>query len=444
MPKSSADRQIAKQASRNLILLILEGTIQRIGWVFKTESLVIPSVALELGASTALLGVFPAISRLLGFFPQVFYARIIDPLKKKKLMCILLTLGFAACWALIGQIFIWAPESLRTAEGRSYLLLIFILLYACGWIFQSGRMVATAAMRGKLIPVQSRGQLVGMGSLAGGLGSGIIVYWIIKPIIESQDRSLASFGWLFVCVGIGFSVVAGVLALVKEPERTEPIPKQKLLDFLKNAIGDLKKDSNFRRAVVLNLCFVSAFTLMMFYTAYARSVIKPEEYLESVAAFLLVQVLTQAGFAPLMGWIADRAGNRRVLRITSVLSVMWPLSALFLGPLAHDNPMAYIPVYVITGLMLPAHPTMANYLLEIAPKGKQATYVGTSSAVMILAAIFPLVVGGLITWIGYRIVFGGLSVFLLLAVAMAFGLEEPRRGTTPSGPGVDQGLPRPL
>ena len=190
---------------------------------------------------------------------------------------------------------------------------------------------------------------------------------------------------------------------------------------------------------------VGAFTLMMFYIAYAQELIgDPARFKSFVVTFLIVQVCAQFVSSPLSGFMADRYGNRSVLRVMACIAIVWPIAAVVTAPYVAQTPLAYLPVYICIGLLLPANFLMTNYYLEIAPEGKQATYVGITNACMTLALVLPPLVGLIISYVGFVDVFLGVSFTMIIAVLLSLRLKEPRhRKKTTDSPRLP-GEPRPL
>ena len=115
--------------------------------------------------------------------------------------------------------------------------------------------------------------MTGLGIAGGSLGSIMLSIFVIAPIVGGADRTVAAFGLMFLAVGIGFGFVTIALTFLHEPAREEPNKNQPLKAFFSESLRTLREDRNYRRAVGLQFCFVGAFTLMMFYIAYAKTLI---------------------------------------------------------------------------------------------------------------------------------------------------------------------------
>jgi hypothetical protein len=67
-----------------------------------------------------------------------------------------------------------------------------------------------------------------------------------------------------------------------------------------------------------------------------------------------------------------------------------------------------------------------NYTLEMSPPEDHPRYLGTISLCMAAPVFFSPMVGVLVQWCGFDIVFCVITAFPLIGWVMTFGLDEPR------------------
>jgi len=123
-------KKIKANLPRNFCALAADTCLQRWGWVFKLESLIIPMFVMELGATAAFLGIIATTSRTMGQLPQFFFAHLIEPLKRKKPIALIFTILFVCCWTAAGLLFILSPPIQKTGAWPSSLFWIFLFIYA--------------------------------------------------------------------------------------------------------------------------------------------------------------------------------------------------------------------------------------------------------------------------------------------------------------------------
>ena len=77
----------------NFFVVVVYQVILRCGWIFKTESIVMPAVFLSLGAQGWLRGFLPAISRFGMCVPPLLLASRIGAVPRKKWLVFFLFIG---------------------------------------------------------------------------------------------------------------------------------------------------------------------------------------------------------------------------------------------------------------------------------------------------------------------------------------------------------------
>jgi hypothetical protein len=71
----AARREIEAHEPRNLIVLALQQILIRVGWIFKTESIVMPAFIDAIGGTAMMRGCLPMLNRLGHSVPPVLFAR---------------------------------------------------------------------------------------------------------------------------------------------------------------------------------------------------------------------------------------------------------------------------------------------------------------------------------------------------------------------------------
>jgi hypothetical protein len=132
-----------------------------------------------------------------------------------------------------------------------------------------------------------------------------------------------------------------------------------------------------------------------------------------------------------LGLVSERWGPRYVARIGSAAAAIGPLIALaaHLGGSGGRLAQAYPSVYVALGIINSAWMMgFFNYLLEIAPDGMRAAYVGLGNTIMGLLTLVPIAGGWLLEATSYPTLFGLTAAIVAVGFLLTLGLKPPQRG----------------
>ncbi len=103
------------QAGRNFFLLALYQVIMRTGWIFKTESIIMPAVLDLMGGTAILRGFLPMLNRLGQSFPPLIAADYIRQLSYKKRMLAVCSAVMGACFVSLALIWQGSDHERSTA-----------------------------------------------------------------------------------------------------------------------------------------------------------------------------------------------------------------------------------------------------------------------------------------------------------------------------------------
>ena len=126
-----------------------------------------------------------------------------------------------------------------------------------------------------------------------------------------------------------------------------------------------------------------------------------------------------------MGNIADRSGNRFVLRLLILISAFTPLLAVLISRLPSGAQLYWI-IFALIGFTPVSARIVTNYTLEIAPQQKHPQYLGVMSLFQAIPLFVSPLIGALIEEFAFEPVFITCSVLVSLGFLLTFGLTEPR------------------
>ncbi len=133
------------------------------GWVFKTESVIVPAFLDTLSKSDVLRGLLPVSFRLVQSLAQFFLAQRVSQSPFKQPLFTTSVFGMTLSWLVIAIV---------AGSGRlpsSVIVVLFLALYTFQCFnFGCNRLVA-GTLQGKLIPAEKRGLLLTHGNAIGSI-----------------------------------------------------------------------------------------------------------------------------------------------------------------------------------------------------------------------------------------------------------------------------------
>ncbi|MFN9367800.1 MAG: MFS transporter [Planctomycetia bacterium] len=392
--------------------------VVRVGWIFKTETIIMPAVLDAVVDSGLLRGCLPVLNRAGQSLPPLAFAAVLGRRPVKKWTLVRTSLAMAACFAVLAVA--WQPLQRSRPD---LLAVLFLVVYAAFSVANGLNQLVAATLQGKLIPAGQRGRAMVVSVAIGSVLAIAAALALLGPWLAATD----GFPRIFAATAAFFALAAVVPVFLDEPA-----------DVLRPAdVGSRRQGlAGWRQAVasdpaVVRLALVAAMfsvVLMLFphYQAFAR------DRLACPRGSLLTWVVVQnaaTGCASLVaGPFSDRRGTRIVLAVTLAASALTPVLVTLLSILPSGIAAGWFwLVYAPLGLNPIALRLFTNYALEIAPRPEeQARYVSLVGAA--LAA--PFAVSPLVGWgvdaVGFRPVFLGGACVIAAGAAVAWGLPEPR------------------
>lgn len=406
---------------RNLTLLSVHQVIFRTGWVFKTESVVMPAFLDAVSSATAagtLRSLLPLLNRLGQSIPPLMYAPRLQAMRRKKWSLASTTLLMAvpllvlALLALCGfdQRYVWMAP-------------LYLLLYAAFSCCMGLNNLALGTLQGKLIRPARRGRLLMLGAFFGS-GSAIVFAWLLMaPWLE---RGYSGFGLVFGFCGACFLLASLTMAAVREPpDAAGVVARRGLRRHVRDAWTLWREDRRFRRLCSVAMLFSISSILFPHYQALAR------ERLALGGGDLMYWVVVQnaaiALFSLLTGPLADARGNRLALRVVILLAAVGPVLALVLTYVPTEVGQRWFwVVFSFIGMTPLSLRLFSNYALEIGPREQHARYLSTLSLATAVPFCLSPLVGVLVDVLGFDAVFVGGAVLLVVCGLLTWGLPEPR------------------
>lgn len=385
----------------NATVNVIEAGFFGVGLGFASYVTILPLFINTLTDSTILIGLIPALQTVGFQMPQLFTAGRVARLTRYKPMVLWMTM--IERWPFLGLAFValFSP----VLGPQITLVLTFMMI-----VFQSsgGGFTATAwqSMLSKIIPAQWRGTFFGMQGAAATLVSAlssIAAGALLVSIAYPGNYALCFF---IAALGMVFSFVG--LALVREPERPVLAETISRNTSWVNVRAILRKDINFRWYLLARILGHFGWLALGFLTIYA---VRHFDMDPLVAGYMTGVMLFADTIAnPVLGWLGDRMGHRRVFAVGALLMALAALIAL-----AAPSLEWFYLVFAIGGLGNAVKWTTAMSLtVQFGSDDERPYYIGMAGTLTGPAALIAPILGGLLVdVISFQAMF-------ILAAATAF------------------------
>lgn len=427
--ESNSNQKIAsaleddRQHSRNFGLAVLYMVFMRTGWIFKTESIIMPAVLDVIGGAGWLRGCLPMLNRFGQSLPPLLASDRIKNSAFKKFRLFGTTLMMGLCFLTLSVVWMFT-------DGKKswWLPILFLIVYGVFFSATGINQLVLNTVSGKLIRVVRRGRLALLGTVLGAT-TAVLAAWYLLGIWLVDDNgsgaNQSNFVMIFAFTGIAF-VLAAVVALFLE-EHPDHVHEDHrgVVDLFRAAASTVIHDRNFRTVTIIGALFGMYLTLFPHYQRLGRD--RLDLGLTALIPWVLAQNIGAALFSIPAGWVADRFGNRLVLRVMMLILCIAPVLALGLAKLGDVGQPWFTAVFCLLGLTPVTMRILNNYTLELTGNRDHPRYLSTLSIAM---AVPPVLLspffGALIDWVSFEFVFWIVVICGICAWLLTFRIQEPR------------------
>ena len=394
----------------------------RVGWIFKTESIIMPAVLDVIGGAGLLRGCLPMLNRLGQSVPPLLISDRIRRTPIKRWALVVSTLTMAICFLLLAVVW-WTTGG----QAGGWLPAIFLVIYGVFFAATGINQLVVNTLTGKLVQVRQRGRLALVATVVGATLAVLCAAWLLGLWLRDDldGQSAARFDLIFAFTGGMFLLAAGIAMGFRESPDLPGPSRRSLSGLLKDSAKTLVVDPNFRRLAIIAGLFGMSLTLFPHYQRLARDRFELE--LSALIPWVLAQNLGAAAFSIPAGWAADKFGTRLVLRWMILVMCVAPLLSLALVHLPAAGQGWFTLVFALLGLTPVTMRIFNYYTLEICDRHDHPKYLSTMSLAMALPPVLlsPLL-GALVDWISFEFVFLGATLCVGIGFWLTFGLREPR------------------
>ena len=405
----------------NFTMGLIHGILYLGGEAFYNPDTVLPIFLDHFSKSKMLIGLSSTLIGRLGgimsVFPQLLVAnRIENKTHKKPLLKFAITVR-ALSWGLLA----FTTYIFNNTYPNLTILFLFITLIL--HTFMGGiAAIPFYDIWGKSLPSNLRGRFFGYRQLWGGIlaiGSGLIV----KNILGNNAIKFPyNFALLFFLAFIFLSISYIALGSVKEP--TEKVYKKQLpfKDFLKKAFLIIKKNSDYKKFIMVEILAGAGGLALPFYILYLKNILGIS--LGTIGILLSAQMLGSVLSNVLWAHLSDFVGNKKVIQISTFAGLMVPVVALMTQ---FKNELLYILLFATIGFFIAGRTIgKTNYLLDIAPSKDRPIYISLTGTLLFPVSLFPLIGGLIIQYVSYNTLFVITGIPILLGFLLSFNLKEPK------------------
>jgi MFS family permease len=419
----------AARERRNTLWLECYQVVVRVGWIFKTETIIMPAVLDAVVDSGLLRGLLPVLNRGGQSLPPLAFSAALARRPVKKWTLVRTTLAMAACFAVLAAV--WTPLQ---AARPDILAVVFLVVYAAFSSANGLTQLAAAALQGKLIAPGHRGRAMVVSVAVGSVLAIVAALLLLGPWLGQPN----GFPKIFAVTALFFAIAAFVPALLDEPAdpvETRPVPAAH--GFIGRAVAHawggvagwrrtLARDPALVRLCLVAACFSAVLMLFPHYQAFARD--RLGSGLGSLLTWVVVQNASTGVVSLVAGPLADRRGTRLVLVWLVALSSLTPLVVTALSLLPHATAVQWFwIVYVPLGLNPISLKIFTNYALELAPRrADHPRYVSIVGGALAAPFVISPLVGMAIDLLGFRHAFVVGAAVIAAGAVVAGGLPEPR------------------
>ena len=389
--ESEATAAVSTTASpRNFVVMIVYLVAQRLGWIFKTESIIMPAVADLVGVGAWLRGCLPVLSRFGLSVPPLLSSQHVRRAPRKQRWLFSTSVAMSLLFLLLA--WVWRT---RAWFGGTGVALAFLAIYTLFFVAVGVNQLVLGTLNGKLIAADRRGRLL---LLANVFGAGIAIgaaIWLLPRWLADPD----DFVYIFAFSGIVFGANAAVALMFAEPADQDAADRHSPATMLHKAWRVLRRDAMFRRAAWIAALFGLSFALFPHYQAIALEQLGLGHV--DMMSWVVIQNLGTAAFSLLVGPVADRRGNRSVLRVVMLSVLAAPVVAICLPHIPYGD--RYFPlVFLLVGMSPVTVRILHNYVLELSEPADHPLYLSTLSLVAGIPVMLSPVLGMVIDATGFE------------------------------------------
>lgn len=406
-------RHVDRHFKRNATVQILNGMFGQTGVRLVQAPTFIPAYLFEISGSDFVVGLARSLEASGRIFSPFIGASLIG--HRDRILGTTLVLGVLMRLQILGMAM--AGFLLSNVQAL-YAVTTFLALMG---FFQGMSQVTLNSLRGKVVPVQRRGIIAGARSFLAGLTSALISYFAGAYLVENNTfgNGYASVFLLAFVIGVSGMVI---IAFTSEPPSVKVRKQASTREVVRSIPNLLRKDPAFAKFFYARALAAFGRMAMPFYVLFAltRMDISGSELGLLTLIWMIVPSVTNV----IWGLLADQKGHRIVMVSTLSLWILSHFLLLFVTDL-----LEMILFFALLGLSRGGFVQSGqNLILEFGrTENVPLRLAACSAAVSLIAAIGPVLGGGILAFFSYETLFLTCIFLQVTALIMLLvSVPEPR------------------
>lgn len=397
--------------------MVLYHTCMRVGWIFKTESIIMPAVVDAITGQLAWVrGMLPLLNRFGQSVPPLLAAHRIKGTRQKKWAQTVFTLLMAGCFLTLSAVWFFKDHFAAWVLPTVFLSCYFLFFGATGV-----NMLTFNTLQGKLIKATHRGRLLLCANLVGASAAILCAILFMPDWLGASDGDFKMlFGFTALCF-VGAAALASFLSEPADDVKTVARPVAKIFS---DAWRLIRFDATFQLLAVVASLFGASMMLFPHYQKLGFDALGFSRW--ELVVWVVIQNGGTAIFSVVIGPIADRFGNRLVLHLLLLGVASAPVTALVLAAIGNAAADYYVVVFLLVGMTPVTLRTLNNYALELVKPEEHPRYLSSLSLCIGAPVLLSPILGLFVGWVGFTAPFCLIIALLVTAWLLSFRLPEPR------------------
>jgi MFS family permease len=394
-----------ENSKNNFIAFIWHGIFLSLASNFMDIHTIIPSMLIKAGGNAILLGVLTTIMVGGSSLTQIVFAGFLsNKMHKKKHLLVGINLRVVTLLLLSFIIF---RSDMLSKNMIIFSIFILISIFSFSGSFAN---VSYVDIVGKSIIDRERKHFFSLKQTISSIG--IFVSAIIVRVLLKRFNYPDNYGILLTMAGI--LLLIATLGFWKIREVSVKVEKKRsFLDFFAMIPKEISQNSNLRNYLFIINFLGLTFSFIPFMILFAKKNFDLSYSL--IGNILLFKVIGMLLTSLILYKRSKEFEYKKLLYFSFILGAILPAFSLIFS----NNYLMYQLIFILTGVFISAfNIARSGILVEISSNENRATYAGISGAGSIIPAIFPLVAGILISFLGYYATF--IMVSLIVASSFIF------------------------
>src|SRR6056297_462479 len=374
---------------------------------------IIPAMLVQAGGNSLHLGILTAI--LLGgssFFQLFFAGYLSDKTLKKNYLLTAINLRILSLFGL-SLLFFYSNN-----VGSDLIILFIFIIITFFAVSGSFANISYMDIFGKSVKAKKRKKFFTLKESITSIGI-FISALVVRELLKRFDYP-SNYSLLFFVAAVLLFIASMGFWQIRE-KRSKVSSRQGLITFLRKIPAEIKQNPNLKYYLLIINFLGFGMSLLPFLILFAKENFELSD--KMIGNFLVFRVVGMVVSGLIFYRLSTKVNYKFMVRAASLAGALIPLVSLFLV----NYEWYYQFLFLFSGFFVSVYQiSKSGILMEISTIENRAAYTGISGAGDIASLLFPLIAGLLISFVGFRIVFIGISLIVLSGFFVAPNLNCTR------------------